>query len=80
MKIENGLNPGEATMKKIIFSILILASSVCFCQTAKGPIVIGDIIEFDSKILNEQRDIYIYTPFGYAQSQEKYPVLFAPIE
>ena len=63
-------------MKKIIFSILILASSVCFCQTAKGPIVIGDIIEFDSKILNEQRDIYIYTPFGYAQSQEKYPVLY----
>jgi len=56
--------------------MIILACSISFCQNAVGPIVIGDIIEIDSKILNEKRNIFIYTPIGYDQSQDKYPVLY----
>jgi len=63
-------------MRKIICSMIILACSISFCQNVIGPIVIGDIIEIDSKILNEKRNIFIYTPTGYDQSQDKYPVLY----
>lgn len=32
--------------------------------------------EITSKILNEQRSLWIYTPAGYQTAQERYPVLY----
>ena len=36
-----------------------------------------DTIVFDSKIMNNSRDIYVYLPFGFNQQQKsKYPVIY----
>jgi predicted alpha/beta superfamily hydrolase len=67
---------GGQQMKNALVLIIIFIFSFCLCQEAVTPIIIGDVIEFDSKILNEKRNIFIYKPFGYDQSEEHYPVLY----
>ncbi|MEJ2105452.1 MAG: alpha/beta hydrolase-fold protein, partial [Ignavibacteriaceae bacterium] len=39
-------------------------------------ISLGQTIEFRSEVLNEKRDILIYTPTGYEESNRKYPTLY----
>ena len=45
-------------------------------QEADSPIVIGNRVSFDSKILGERRQLEIYLPGGYERSDETYPVLY----
>lgn len=47
-----------------------------YAQQKGSNIVIGEIVSFQSKILDEERELLIYKPVGYDQSQEKYPVLY----
>jgi predicted alpha/beta superfamily hydrolase len=47
-----------------------------FAQQQNDYISLGQTIEFTSKILNEKRDIFIYTPTGYEESNRKYPTLY----
>lgn len=71
--------------------LLILFRVAVFClfivgvgllpQTAtaqeKGkPIVLGESFKLQSKVLNEEREIWIYCPVGYRQGEQKYPVMY----
>jgi predicted alpha/beta superfamily hydrolase len=47
-----------------------------FAQQQIDYISLGKTVEFNSKILNEKRDILIYTPAGYEASNRKYPTLY----
>ncbi len=60
----------------IIILILLVISSFCLGQVAIDNIVLGQTISIDSQILNESREIFVYTPEGYKQSKESYPVLY----
>ncbi|TFV95799.1 alpha/beta hydrolase [Algoriphagus kandeliae] len=62
-------------MKKLILFI-------CFCSLYlplqgqdKNQIVIGSIESIQSKILNEQRDLWIHLPINYSP-EKKYPVVY----
>ena len=63
--------------------ILIFLLIVCFVnpelsfgQDYDSNINIGEIIEVNSEILQESRNIFIYTPAGYEESKMKYPTLY----
>ena len=60
----------------IIILALLSISSFCFGQITKNDIVLGKRISFESKILNETRNIYVYLPEGYGQSNASYPVMY----
>jgi hypothetical protein len=53
--------------------LLLIAASLA---VGAEPITIGESVKLHSKILAEERTILISTPANYAQSQEKYPVLY----
>jgi predicted alpha/beta superfamily hydrolase len=67
-------------LSKTIFIFIVLAHllgiNFSLAQQEKEKIVIGEIVTIKSKILNEERRLWIYRPVGYNQSQEKYPVLY----
>lgn len=60
----------------INLTFFILTSNPCLAQQQAEDIVIGKIKRIQSKILSEERAFFIYTPTGYEQSQEKFPVLY----
>ena len=56
---------------------LSAADTVPLCAREQGePIVIGSIVKFRSKILSEERRLFVSLPDGYASSRERYPVLY----
>ena len=59
-------------------SILVFFSclKLDFAQQQIDDIVLGKTIEFNSKILNEKREILIYTPAGYEESNIRFPTLY----
>lgn len=67
---------------KILLSIFILISTHSVAQHSikiknKSPLTIGEQIEIESKILNEERTLNIYLPHGYIQDSLKtYPVIY----
>ncbi len=74
-------------MKKILFSlllVLLLYCGVSILQTASRSwatdgaesIIIGNAVKIQSKILNEERRIFISVPDGYEKASESYPVLY----
>ncbi len=65
--------PGKIIL--IVVSILSLVS-LSICQNNTEDIIIGKTIRLQSQILNEERAVFIYTPTGYKNSTQKYPVLF----
>lgn len=74
-------------MAKHIFSFFIMILifllivcfvnlKLCFGQGYDSNINIGEIVEVNSGILKESRNIFIYTPDGYEESNLKYPTLY----
>ena len=67
---------------KVLLSIFILISTHSVAQhsikiKSKSPLTIGEQIEIESKILNEERTLNIYLPHGYIQDSLKtYPVIY----
>ncbi len=47
-----------------------------FAQQQIDNLVLGKTIEINSKILNEKREILIYTPAGYEESNIRFPTLY----
>ena len=43
---------------------------------AGEPITVGETVKIQSKILGEERTLLVSTPANYAQSSERYPVLY----
>jgi predicted alpha/beta superfamily hydrolase len=66
-------------MKKIILSILLGVSSLFASAQSENKIVIGTIDSIHSKILGEQRKIWIYVPNSGPEgiySKQRYPVVY----
>lgn len=62
-------------MRIFIFS-LFLIFNISFSY-AQEKLIIGEVHQLESKILNEKRTINIYTPEGYsADSSKTYPVIY----
>ena len=61
-----------------LFVIVLSAADMApLCAQKQGePIVIGSIVKFWSKILGEERKIFVSLPDGYTNSSERYPVLY----
>lgn len=62
------------TLLSILFTTILPITYTA--QNENDDIVIGKTITINSKVLNEQRNIFIYTPVGYDQSEDKYPVIY----
>jgi len=56
-------------------AIFSLSSQLSYSQ-ANEKICIGEKIKFKSEILGHERDIYIYLPNGYKQSNQTYPLIY----
>jgi len=64
-------------MKKLTSNfVLLLLCLVHFNGFAAEPIGKVEHTTFDSKILAEQRELVVYLPAGYADLQQKFPVLY----
>ncbi|HSR18040.1 MAG TPA: alpha/beta hydrolase-fold protein [Ignavibacteriaceae bacterium] len=61
--------------KIIIIAALMIAVQI-FPQADNDRLVLGKYITLQSKILNEERRIFIRVPFGYEQTTASYPVLY----
>ena len=60
--------------KSIIFLFVVLISTTGFAQKDNN-VTIGKIYSLQSKILGEQRKVWVYVPSG-AAPQQKYPVVY----
>ena len=59
--------------------IAIFICTMCFdsyAQNNRKDNVVGHSVSIQSKILNNERQIQIYLPEGYSNSEKKYPVLY----
>lgn len=67
-------------MKKLILSILVSLFSICAFAQKYNKVTIGAIDSLQSKILGEQRKIWVYLPNGDGAndlySSQKYPVVY----
>ncbi|OGU55184.1 MAG: hypothetical protein A2V66_00510 [Ignavibacteria bacterium RBG_13_36_8] len=66
---------------KLLHSIIFILISTFYCNTLTAQpngegFVVGKTYRIQSKILNEERRIYVYLPAGYNQSEAKYPVAY----
>ena len=62
-------------MKKQFIVIILLLSSNIYGQNIKDNII-GSSLLIQSKIMNDEREIQIFLPDGYADSDITYPVLY----
>ncbi len=64
-------------MKRIyILTIFLFSAIVITAQNNNDELVIGKYIKLNSKVLNEERRIFIRVPFGYERTTAEYPVLY----
>lgn len=66
-------------MKQLFFSVLFIGFSLLAKAQTENKITIGTIETIHSKILNEDRKVWIYVPDGYikgAPNTEQYPVVY----
>lgn len=65
----------QKKMNNLIILLFLLLGTNLFAQNNE-KVVIGDIITLNSKVLNEERALYIYLPESYHESTFEYPVLY----
>ena len=61
-------------MKIIVCFFLVLGFGLSVY--AQDSITIGHKISLESKVLDEKRELWIYTPPGYEEGEQKYPVMY----
>jgi predicted alpha/beta superfamily hydrolase len=61
----------------IFILICFLLSNMIIAQDKGEDIAAGKKVKIFSKILNEERTIFISLPYGYEQSKKRYPVLYS---
>lgn len=68
--------------KNILATAFVIAGLISIAQAQptiqnRSELVIGEILEFESRVLNEARTLNVYLPNGYsAGSDKKYPVIY----
>ncbi len=60
----------------LVIALTFILFNLSFAQPKGEDIVIGKSIKLQSKILNEEREIFISLPDGYETSKNKCPVLY----
>ena len=71
----------RTTLPAMIFSLMIL-TVVCFKTQAQSElktnkqITIGEVLSIRSKKLDEDREVRVFLPRSYANSNKKYPVIY----
>lgn len=60
----------------LFLAFLIFSIISAFAQTPQIASVYHDVHKINSKILNEERSIWIRTPLNYQQTNEKFPVVY----
>jgi predicted alpha/beta superfamily hydrolase len=63
-------------MKLINLLIILLVSTKIGYSQNSDDVVIAKSLKINSKVLGEERTMYISTPYDYAYSNESYPVLY----
>ncbi|ALL06205.1 esterase [Pedobacter sp. PACM 27299] len=64
-------------MKKLILSVFTAFFSLCALAQKDNRVTIGTIDSIQSKILNEQRKIWVHVPSSWTpDSKQRYPVLY----
>jgi predicted alpha/beta superfamily hydrolase len=64
-------------MKKLTLSVFTAFFSLCALAQKDNKVTIGTIDSIQSKVLNEQRKIWVYVPSSWhADSKQRYPVLY----
>ncbi|KKO44061.1 esterase [Arsukibacterium ikkense] len=63
-------------MKKIVYGILLLIMGCHWSSWAAARLPVLQELVIDSVVLGEKRNLVIYLPAGYQNSQERYPVLY----
>ena len=61
---------------QLIFAAMLIVMSSSYSQSITSNILLGQTITFDSKILEETRDIFVSLPDRYETSDESFPVLY----
>ena len=61
----------------LVVVCLLAASSWAYAQaTSPRPITIGETLHIVSKKLNETREVRVYLPASYADSKQRFPVIY----
>ncbi len=68
--------PRRTPRPSLLVPVLLLSALAGPSPAAAAPIVAGETVRIPSKILGEERTLFVATPDGYARGAEKYPVLF----
>jgi len=64
-------------MKHLSFiGILLLIGNMASFGQKANPLSIGEILEFHSSVLQEDRVLNVYLPQGYRDSDKQYPVIY----
>ena len=63
-------------MKKLIIIVAILFGSLVILKADEQNFSIGELITIKSKVLDEDRNIVVYTPSSYSASKQHYPVIY----
>ena len=63
------------TRTAILFGCFLVAAPI-FGQGARQPIVIGETLAIESRILSESRPVYVAVPPSYDQTTQRYAVLY----
>ena len=66
-------------MKKgalLLLSLVFILGTSIVAQEVTDKIPLGHTLRIESKILGEDRDVYIYLPRGYEGSDQSYPTLY----
>lgn len=69
----------KISLKNIYILFFLLAFGIISAQSdlKKNPLSIGESLHFHSEILNENRTLNVYLPFGYSvDSLKTYPVIY----
>jgi hypothetical protein len=68
-------NNKTTKMKKYVPSLLFLVLSFCASAQIKKEIITADIVTINSKILKENRTVWVYNP-GDKKQRNTYPVIY----
>ena len=62
--------------RSILLLSLVWAPLTSFAQSVTQNLNLGEKIEFHSKVMSEDRRIFVHLPENYNRSDQKYPVLY----
>ncbi|WP_291865154.1 alpha/beta hydrolase-fold protein [Maribacter sp.] len=63
-------------IKILIASFIYFLSFNSYAQNSGKDNIVGSLFSMESKILNDEREIQIFLPDGYSDSNVRYPVLY----